>query len=68
MELNKEEIQALIGILKVEIFETKDLLSSANGNDKKEFKEYIELVKGIYSKVEEENNKLALLGWFKLIK
>lgn len=59
MELNKEEIQALIGILKVEIFETKDLLSSADGNDKKELKEYIELVKGIYSKVEEENNKLA---------
>ena len=62
MELNKEEIQALIGILKVEIFETKDLLSSVDGNDKKELKEYIELVKGIYSKVEEENNKLALLG------
>lgn len=62
MKLNKEEIQALIGILKVEIFETKDLLSSADGNDKKELKEYIELVKGIYSKVEEENNKLALLG------
>ena len=59
MELNKEEIQALIGILKVEIFETKDLLSSADGNDKKELKEYIELVKGIYNKVEEENNKLA---------
>ena len=59
MKLNKEEIQALIGILKVEIFETKDLLSSADGNDKKELKEYIELVKGIYNKVEEENNKLV---------
>ena len=52
MELNNREKQVLADILRTEIFEVEDMIKS--GNDKAELESYIEVVKGIFSKLDLE--------------
>ena len=52
LELNNREKQVLADILRTEIFEVEDMIKS--GNDKAELESYIEVVKGIFSKLDLE--------------
>lgn len=51
MNFTSEEIDALRMLVKVEISDTKSLIASAKGQDKKELSDYLLVVENIYKKL-----------------
>lgn len=57
MELTKKEIKTLNGILRTEIRELKDLVKTVDDEkDKKELEKELEIVKSIFSKINEKTD------------